>query len=164
MIRAMAFIPGEALTIVGGGDRLNELKQLAIDLGVSERVIFTGYVEQSRLVGYLLRARIAIIPNILHKPSTHSSPLKMFEFMALGLPIVASNIPGITDVLTDKVNVLLFEPGNVRQLADSIKHLLDNPLYAAEIAGNAKALAGDYTYDKRSEQIMEFIANTLPHG
>ncbi|MBF0606471.1 MAG: glycosyltransferase family 4 protein [Candidatus Magnetobacterium sp. LHC-1] len=164
LIKAMAFIPGEVLTIVGGGDRLDELKQLAADIGVAGRIVFTGYVEQSQLVGYLSRARIAIIPNILHKPSVHSSPLKMFEFMALGLPIVASNIPGITDVLTDKVNVLLFEPGNVMQLATSVRHLIDNPAYAAEIATNAKTLAGDYTYDKRATQIMDFITSVVERG
>ncbi|MBF0338177.1 MAG: glycosyltransferase family 4 protein [Nitrospirae bacterium] len=164
LIKAMAFIPGEVLTIVGGGDRLDELKQLAADIGVAGRIVFTGYVEQSQLAGYLSRARIAIIPNILHKPSIHSSPLKMFEFMALGLPIVASNIPGITDVLTDKVNVLLFEPGNVMQLATSVRHLIDNPAYAAEIAAKSKALAGDYTYDKRATQIMDFIASIVERG
>ncbi|MBF0538357.1 MAG: glycosyltransferase family 4 protein [Nitrospirae bacterium] len=164
LIKAMVFIPDEVLTIVGGGSRLDELKQLAAEIGVSDRINFTGYVEQIQVIKYMSCARIAIIPNILHKPSIHSSPLKMFEFMAMGLPIVASNIPGITDVLTDRVNVLLFEPGNVRQLASSVKSLLDDPLYANEIANNAKTLASDYTYDKRSRQIMDFITNVVAHG
>ncbi|MBF0344425.1 MAG: glycosyltransferase family 4 protein [Nitrospirae bacterium] len=161
LIKAMEFIPDERLTIVGGGARLGELKLLAASLGISDRVIFTGFVEQNQLTDFLAAAKISVIPNILHKPSIHSSPLKMFEFMALGLPIVASNIPGITDILTDKVNVLLFEPGNVEQLASSIRYLLDNPHYATQIARHARTLAEGYTYDKRARQITDFIISVI---
>ncbi|MBF0564719.1 MAG: glycosyltransferase family 4 protein [Nitrospirae bacterium] len=157
LIHAMEHLPGEKLLIVGGGDNLKELTDLAKKLGLNGRVSFTGSVSQKQVMGYMGSAKIAVIPNVLNKPSTHSSPLKMFEFMAKGLPIVASNIPGISDVLTDGVNVMLFEPGDVRALASAIKYLVENPATAAALGENARRLAQNYTYEKRAERIISFI-------
>ena len=121
LISAMKFLPDEKLLIVGGGDRLVKLKNMAKDEGTDYRVEFVGAVSHSSIPDYLSQAKVAVLPNIPQGPSEFSSPLKLFEYMACGIPVVASNIPVFREILTDGKNAILFEPDNPESLANSIK-------------------------------------------
>ncbi|GBE34849.1 glycogen synthase [bacterium BMS3Bbin06] len=157
LIKAMKYLPDEKLVIAGGGSRLNQLRELSGSTGVSDRVVFLGHLRQRDIVDYLARAKICIIPNVAHAPSEYSSPLKLFEFMAAGVPIVASDLSGINEVLVDGIHGVLFEPGNVEALAGSITSILENPDMAKRIARNCYEKVKDFTYNKRAGKIMEFI-------
>jgi glycosyltransferase involved in cell wall biosynthesis len=158
LIKAMAHLPDEKLLIVGGGDRLEELRKLTKTEKVLERVVFTGPVQHAAIPGYLSQAKVVVLPNILFGPSLFSSPLKLFEYMACGIPIVASDMPVLREILVDGENAILFEPGNPEALASGIKKITDNPELAKKIVSRAREEARDYTYEKRAERILEMVS------
>src|SRR3989338_267021 len=89
---------------------------------------------------------------------TYTSPLKMFEYMASGCPIVAQNLPSFREVLNDK-NSFLVEPGNAKALADQIALVFDekNEQIAKDKASQALKDVQEYTLQKRAEKIISFI-------
>ena len=157
LISAMKYLPGEQLRIVGGGSRIEDLKMLAAQEGTAGQVDFVGAVPRAEIPEHLCRAKVAVLPNISSIPSWFSSPLKLFEYMAYGIPIVASDMPVFQEVLTNGKNALLFEPGNPEALARSIRMLVDEPELAARIGRAAREDAANYTYDRRAEKIRDVI-------
>jgi glycosyltransferase involved in cell wall biosynthesis len=157
LISAMKYLPNENLLIAGAGSRLEELKNLARIEGTSDRVKFAGAVPHTSIPKYLSQAKIAVLPNLPHGPSMFSSPLKLFEYMACGIPIVASDIPIFHEILTEGENAIFFKPSNPESLATCLKKLIDNPELAARIASNAKEKAKNHTYEKRAKNILKII-------
>lgn len=161
LIEAMKYLPDEKLIIVGGGKRMGELKHLAETEGITERVSFVGAIPRTEIPEYLSQSKVSVLPNTPSVPSQFSSPLKLFEYMASGIPIVASALPVFQEILTDERNAIFFEPGNPHSLAAAIKKLVDSPGLAARIGYTAKEDAKNYTYDKRAEKIIELIEELL---
>lgn len=158
LIEAMVDLPNEKLLIVGGGERLDELIAKTKTLGITDRVEFAGEAPHSRIPEFLSRAKISILPNILEGMSHFTSPLKMYEAMAFGLPLVASNIPALTEVLVDDHNAVLFEPGSSQSLADAIRQLSGDAGKAARIAAQAKKDAEKYTHEAGAKEIVKIMA------
>ncbi len=156
LISAMQYLPEETLLVVGGGNRLTELQKGAEAKGITN-VIFTGEIQHSSVPDYLAQAKIAILPNIECGPSVFSSPLKLFEYMASGLPIVASDLPVFREILSHKKNSILVEPGNPQALASGINFLIQNPAVASDIAAQANADIENFTYERRAERILDLI-------
>ena len=161
LISAMKYLPDERLLIIGGGSRLGELKVLADKEGVSGRVTFIGTVSHDKVPEYLSDAKIAVLPNILNGSTQFSSPLKLFEYMASGVPIIASDIPVFREILTDGKNAILFDPGNKEVLAKSVREITHNPEQARKMAVFARKNAENYTYQKRVERILEVIQTVI---
>lgn len=157
IISAMKRLPGETLMILGGGDRLPALRRLAQEEAVEDRIVFAGAVPQKEVGNYLLGAKIAFIPNLPEPASIHSSPLKMFEYMAAEVPIVASRLPGIMDILQDGHSALFFDPGDDIGLARAATTLLHNKGLAETLAANARIRIGQYTYATRAQRIQAVI-------
>ena len=91
--------------------------------------------------------------------SAFTSPLKLFEYMAAGRPIVASDLPAIREVLTADVNALLVAPGNAPALA---RRHPPGPVgrrrSAARLAAAATAAAREYTWERRAERLEALLA------
>lgn len=156
LIDAATRLPDQNFLIVGGGGRLEELKEKASRLAPG-RIEFTGPVPHEEMPQRLSRAGIAVLPNIPDISSQFSSPLKLFEYMAFGLPIVASDIPIFREILNPGQNALLFTPGDPESLARAIRRLIDDPDLRAGIAATARKDAENYTYEKRAERIIGLL-------
>ena len=100
---------------------------------------------------WLSQAKILILPNNNKDPYT--SPMKMFEYMASGRPIVASNIPAIREVLNEN-NAMLVRPDCIDK---GIQLLLNDEELGKRLAKQARIDVEQYTLDKRAEKIIEFI-------
>ena len=125
LIRAFAKLDaalGAKLEIVGGGDQEAKLKALAVQLGVRDRVTFTGYVDETYLRNALTRATVFAMPSIAELQS-----ISTMEAMASGLPIVAANAMALPHLVHDGENGYLFEPGNVDELAARLTDVLSMP-------------------------------------
>lgn len=107
------------LEIVGGGDLLNHLKKLAVELGLGERATFTGYVSDDELKAAYTNATVFAIPSIAELQS-----IATMEAMASGLPIVAANAMALPHLVHDGENGYLFEPENVDDLAAKLTTVL----------------------------------------
>jgi len=167
LLRALADVPEARGLVVGGHDKepdLARLRGLAAELGIGERVTFTGAVAPSHVPRYLAQARILALPNPASAISTHfTSPLKLFEYMAAGRAIVASDLPAIREVLREGENALLVEPGSPSALAAAIRVLLDDEELAVRLARTAAADAATYTWARRAER-LETLFNEVTAG
>jgi glycosyltransferase involved in cell wall biosynthesis len=157
LLQALARVPDARGLIVGGHEKepdLERVKTLAEGLGIADRVTFTGLVEPSKVAEQLARATILVLPNPASAISTRfTSPLKLFEYMAAGRAIVASDLPSIREVVRDNEQALLVEPGNAEAVASAIRRLLADRDLAARLARAAFAEAPKYTWARRAEKI-----------
>jgi glycosyltransferase involved in cell wall biosynthesis len=80
----------------------------------------------------------------------------MFEYMASQRPIVASDLPSIREILNEN-NAVLIQPDNPKALAKGIESILKNPDFSAKISAQAYKDVQDYSWQKRTEKILEFI-------
>jgi glycosyltransferase involved in cell wall biosynthesis len=157
ILRALPLLPAARAVIVGGHDQepdLERVKALARELGVDTRVTFTGLVEPARVPALLAQAMVLILPNPASAISTHfTSPLKLFEYMAAGRAIVASDLPAIREILRDGETALLVEPADPRAIASAVQRLIEDPAFAAALARAAHARAADFTWARRAERL-----------
>ena len=98
---------------------------------------------------------IILFPNRPHY-AFYASPLKLFEYMASGRPIIASDLPALREILNDK-NALFFEPGNADDLARAIKMLKQSQALGYHLSQQALSDVKEYTWDKRALKILDFI-------
>jgi glycosyltransferase involved in cell wall biosynthesis len=165
LIRATALLPDTRAIIVGGHEKesdIGRLRALAAELGVNGRVIFTGQVSPAEVASHLSRAAVLVLPNPASAISTRfTSPLKLFEYMAAGRAIVASNLPAIREVLRDNENALLVEPGSAEALAAGIRRLLDDPTLSSRLADAALSEVPQYTWERRAERIEALVEAVL---
>jgi glycosyltransferase involved in cell wall biosynthesis len=165
LIDALARLPDVNGLIVGGHDRepdLARVKQVADRLGIAARVRFTGLVEPSHVAGLLQRADVLALPNPASAISTRStSPLKLFEYMAAGRPIVASDLPAIREILQNERTALLVPPGDPEALAGAVRRLHSDPPLAARLANAASTAVTDFTWDRRAERLETLLGEVV---
>ncbi|WP_137743702.1 glycosyltransferase [Robertmurraya siralis] len=107
-------LPQASLILVGDGKEKKTLEENAVELGIKDKVVFTGNV--SNVEDYLARSDIFVLTSIYE-----GLPLAILEAMASGLPIIATNVGGIADVI--KGNGLLVESGDLLALSDGMLEL-----------------------------------------
>ena len=161
LVRAMQDVPRGELTVVGGlppEPDLERVKRLAAELGLEERVHFRGFVPPPELDAEKRQASVFVIPNLDSTTARlFTSPLKLFEAMACGRSIVASDLPSIGEVLEDGENALLVPPGDATALAGAITKLLSEPELAERLASRAFEDVKAYSWDRRAERIEKFL-------
>ena len=108
------------------------LRGKARALGLADRVVFAGYVADTR--------RAYVAADVLLMPSRFEGlPMTLLESMAMGLPVVASKLDGIAEVIADGREGFLVDAGDAAAFANGIARLLESPPLASEIATNARA-------------------------
>ncbi|AKB52861.1 glycosyltransferase (group I) [Methanosarcina barkeri str. Wiesmoor] len=132
LIKAAPFIlsrfPECRFLIVGDGVMKNDLIKLSRELGVENRFIFTGVIAYDRVSLYINASDICTAPFIFARNEKIGlSPLKLYEYMACGKPVVASNISGVFEVLEISEGGIPVLPENPSALAECILKLLENP-------------------------------------
>jgi glycosyltransferase involved in cell wall biosynthesis len=153
-------VPEALFVFIGGIDP--ELGKFVEDYGKVENLIIKPFQEREIIPFYLKAADVLVIPqSSKEKISTHySSPLKMFEYMASGRPIVASNLSSIKQTLDDE-SAVFAEPDNPESFADGIKKILCDEDFAKNISQNAFKKVEQYSWDKRAKSILKIIENNL---
>ncbi len=161
-LQALAVVPGVNGLVVGGhpGEPdVARVQALARDLGLESRLELTGLVTPTEVCDRLAAATILVLPNTRSAISErYTSPLKLFEYLSLGRPIVASDLAAIREILTDGETALLVPPGDVQALARAIAKLAGDPALASRLAHGAAALAPDYTWARRAERLEAAFA------
>jgi glycogen(starch) synthase len=153
--RLRATHPELRAVVVGRGSYADDLHRLAHELGVDDVVRFAGFVPDEELLAMLATAACAVIPS-LYEPFG----IVALEAMAAGAPLVAAASGGLREVLEHTGGGLLFPPGDVADLADAIRRLLEDEglrrvmrraghdLVATRYSWDAVAAATELTYAK----------------
>lgn len=161
LVYAMQSLHPWVLTIVGPGtdQDLARLKALALALGVRERVRILPPVSPSEVWGLYGRARVGVIPlpsGASVEARSFTSPLKLFEMLAAGLPIVASRLPSLTEYIENDREALLVDPDDPRFLAFGIRRILTEETLSARLSEAARRRAAAFTWDERGRRLVEF--------
>lgn len=162
LFEAVAGLPLKLL-IVGGRDaaEVDTWQQRAASLGAGS-ARFVGYQSPVQTPLYMAAADVLAMPYGARTltPSGEDttawmSPLKLYEYLAAGRPIVASNLPALRRVLTDNENALLTPPDEVAGLRAALERLIADDGLAHRLAGAARASAIGHTWLGRAKQILE---------
>ncbi len=149
-------IPNVTLIIGGDGTDLERLKTLAIDLGVSEWVRFTGIITRTDVPVYFRMCDVFTLPAVFDpNGNVDGCPNVILEAMSCGKPVVASNISGIPIIVKDGETGILVEEKDVPGLASALIELLTDRLKREQfgLAGQQRIL-NELTWDKVIEQIQ----------
>jgi len=131
-----------------------------------KNIYFKGFVKNTILAKELSSCNILVMPYqkevavFGNKGNTVEwmSPMKMFEYMATGRPIVASNLPVIREILRNDYNAILVTCDDVKEWELAIKRLVNNPDFAKIIGSNARSdVVKKYTWDIRAKEILEIL-------
>lgn len=112
------------LLVVGRGDLKEYYQTQARELGVAQRVIFVGYINDFDLGDYYNLADIFVLPSV---DRSEAFGLVYVEAMACAKPVVAVNLPGVRTVVDDGRTGFLIEPNNLEQLGQRLLELINNP-------------------------------------
>lgn len=159
LIEAMEQIDA-ALVIVGDGPLKEELEKQAS--GIADKVIFLGAKTHDELKTIYASADIFVAPSITAKDGDQEGfGLVMLEAMASGLPVVASNSGGISQLIQDKVNGLLCEEKNSLQMTDYINNLLNDDILYQSLIDNGKKWVAEYDYTVKAKKYKKIIMSAI---
>lgn len=147
---------GVRLLIVGDGPERSRLEHQADRLpgGLSRRINFTGAVAAEEIPGLLANMDIAVAPYGACS-DFYFSPLKIYEYMAAGLPTIVSRVGGIPNLIQDHETGLLYKPGNVLQLADALLTLIEQPELRSRLGKAARReVSESSTWEAAVSQIL----------
>jgi glycosyltransferase involved in cell wall biosynthesis len=159
----LATQPKSRFLIVGGGENsVSEIQKTASADGVLDRFIFTGWIKHEQVASHLAVMDIVIAPySPMESNSIYFSPLKVFEYMAMGKPVVASRIDQLAEIFQDGNEIMLIEPGNVKELTGAILKLASDPKRGQEMGLNAqKKVLDTYTWEKTVTKIISIYHNS----
>jgi len=141
LLQALARLKAKGLTvrcrIAGDGSLRRQLEQDAASLGLSERVEFLGFVQDT--ARFLAGIDFFVMPSLFE-----GLGVAALEAMAAGKPVIASRVGGLAESVVDDVTGLLVSPGDATQLADAIEKLHRNPPWAGALGRNGRERAQRY--------------------
>jgi glycosyltransferase involved in cell wall biosynthesis len=151
-ISAVSRVEGATLLLVGDGPERPRLEELATRSGV--RAVFTGTIDHAHLQSYLWAMDAALVLAPADDPF-HYSPLKLAEYLAAGLPVVAPAAGELPHQLEDGTDALLVPPGDVAAMAAALTQLRDDPAVRERLSAAARATAEThFSWDARVRAVL----------
>jgi glycosyltransferase involved in cell wall biosynthesis len=153
------------LLMIGDGAGLAATRDIIEHGGHRDSVVFTGSVPQEDGPRHLAACDLLVSPHVPNPDGSRffGSPTKLFEYMAMGKPIVASALEQIADVLEDGRTAILVEPGDVDDLVRGLKTAIDSPSLRAEMGAAARAEAvSRHTWREHTRRIVDRLRQ--PHA
>lgn len=158
---AARLLPPEWLVcIVGGvGEHLEALRRYVARASGGAEVRLPGYVAPAQVPLWLAAADVLVLPNSAQDPISreYTSPLKLFEYMAAGRPIVASDLPSLREVLTHSRNAWLVHPDDPAALAAALRTVRDDAALGSRLAARARADVAAYTWEGRARRLAGWM-------
>ena len=148
--------PNARIYIVGEGELHGELQAQVRALGLDDKVIFSGF--QRDVAAALSAFDYVVFPSLWE-----GTPLTVFETLAMGKPIVATDADGLLDVLTDGKDSRIVPKANAKALADAVCELIANPSLAASLAAEARNTGQRYdiaAFVRKMERLYELLHET----
>jgi glycosyltransferase involved in cell wall biosynthesis len=160
LLRAFAIvlqeIPEARLFIIGEGDGRPAFQKLALDLKIGDSTTFTGFMQLEEKVRLLNRMQV-----VVNTSAKEGWGLTVTEANACGAPAVASDVPGLRDAVKDGETGLLYEYGNIEQLAEKILLLLRDSNLRSRLTSGALDYARSLTWDSSAKIMLDVIERVL---
>ncbi|MGI9616402.1 MAG: glycosyltransferase family 4 protein [Acidimicrobiales bacterium] len=147
--------PDVELTIVGDGPDRARFEDVAEDLDVADRVSFVGYRSQAEVADHLAETDVFVLPSF-----AEGVPVTLMEAMASGVPVVATRVGGVAELVDDGTNGSLVEAGDAVSLADAILALLNDPSTRNRFGEAGRAtVVSDFSNKTEAARLRELFAS-----
>jgi phosphatidylinositol alpha-1,6-mannosyltransferase len=155
--RLRADMPSVRLDIVGDGPELPNLIALARKLDLGDAVTFHGALFGRRLWEVYAKAALLVLPSRQSAYDVEGFGTVFLEAGMFGIPSIGTRTGGIPEAVVDGVTGKLVRDGNVGELGDAIKSLLDDPEEAERLGTNARAEALRFSWDRSTDQVLRLL-------
>ncbi|QQG45470.1 MAG: glycosyltransferase family 4 protein [Candidatus Sungiibacteriota bacterium] len=152
----------EVVYFVGGTDEdIKNFRLKTLNLK-SNNIIIVGRRPHKEIPLWQRAADVLVLPNSAKFPESkyETSPVKLFEYMASGRPIAASDLPSIRDIVDEEL-VFFFEPDNARSIADTVRYIEEHQEEAKKRGLAAQKEVEKYSWERRSDNIFNFMLSRL---
>ena len=158
-----ARVPQVSVTIVGDGVERSDLERRTRELGVDDVVTFTGAVSPERVAGHLAEADVFVHPSVRQDDGLMDGiPVALMEAMAAGVPVVASRLSGIPELVVDGATGLLAEPGDPKALAGAIERLADDLQLRARLTAEARRhVADEFGVERNARRLRALMEDAI---
>jgi glycosyltransferase involved in cell wall biosynthesis len=144
------------LVIVGDGPERREVEQEIAERNLGRHVLLTGRVDHNLVPGYIQGFDIAVH----HAANDYMCPLKLFEYMATEVPVVAPDTPAVRELFEPNIHANFTKPYPA-DIANALLYYIDTPAIAARIAAEGRNLvAGKYTWQVNADTVIDKIKTT----
>jgi glycosyltransferase involved in cell wall biosynthesis len=146
---------------IGGSTEAEEpFKLYVAESTRSGKVVMRGYLPPRQMPRALASADVLVLPNSARRDvsATFTSPLKLFEYMASGRPIVASDVDAVREILVHERNAILVPADDSHALADAIRRVCEDRSLGEQLAAQARRDVDGWTWDSRAARIAQFVA------
>jgi glycosyltransferase involved in cell wall biosynthesis len=159
LIRSAHGLERGTIVLMGWGRIEDELRELIAAEGLGERVRIVPPVPPAEVVARAATAAVGVIP---YEPvglnNTYTTPNKLFDYMAAGLPVAASRLPELIRFVEQGEMGLTFEPGDPASLARALNEILADPARYAAMRERAQEAARRYTWEREGEKLLALYA------
>ena len=155
LVRAGNELPGFRITLLGGTPEQIAREKETISPG-GARIDFRGHVPHAEVAAALTQACIAVLPNRDDPDSRFTSPIKLFEYMAAGCAVAASDLPSLREVLEPDEAVWV-RPGNPESLAAGLRQLAGDPVRGRRLGERVREKARGFTWKARTENLIQLL-------
>jgi glycosyltransferase involved in cell wall biosynthesis len=157
LIDAARRCPEYRFVIAGGMDAdVTRMREYANGLS---NVRFDGFQPPARVLDYLVAGDLGVVPNRSRPEisARYTSPLKVFESMGAGLPLVVSDLPSLRDILDPTSEALFVEPDSPTALADGIRRLMEDSHLRYHLSKRARKRAPRHSWTSRARRILSWM-------
>ncbi len=161
LLRAISTLTAEhgqlRLTIIGDGPERTRFEKLADKLDLGNHVTFTGYLSQTEVADYLKRSHILVLPSY-----AEGVPVSLMEALASQVPVVATQVGGVSELVEDGVNGFIVRPGDIEHLAGRLDQLLSDGSLRQTMgeAGRATTVS-EFNNTYESLRLKTLFTNTI---
>ena len=152
--------PGIHLLMIGDGLKMPEVREIIKKHHVEDSTTLTGMVPQTEGAKYLAACDVLVSPTIMNPDGTpfFGSPTKMFEYMAMGKAIIASDMDQMAEILDNRKSALLTAPGDIKALINALSELTDNKSLREKLGERAReVVCREYTWEKHVKKIYQAL-------
>jgi glycosyltransferase involved in cell wall biosynthesis len=143
------------LYVVGEGPEKRDLKKLAENLGIKNKVHFTGFIDEKRKIELLKSAHVLVLPS-----TVEGFGIVLIEAMAAGAPVLVADIPALRELIENGQTGLLFKARNVDELKAKLELVLKEEDLRARLSKNGyNMVRRNFTWDKVAERVEDVFKN-----
>ena len=144
------------LVIAGGGELLNEMKSLAYELRIQNRVTFTGALPHTELLSHMSKCDIFILPSV-----DEGFGVVYLEAMSFKKPVIGTEGEGICDILKDNFNGLLVKPRNVESIKSKLELLINSEDLRKKIGNNGYDTVKELTWERNASETINIYKEII---
>ena len=153
---------GLRLVIVGDGPLRGELERTLKERRLTGSVVFTGWLPHEEVAELMQQFDVGLAPYSKPEHAFYFSPLKLFEYMSCGIPVVAAALGQIAEIVRNGETGVLYPPGDVDALIGACDRLLADPALRQRLGqAAAKEVHGLYTWDQNAARVVELARSRI---